>query len=63
MHALCAFGGPALLLSMTGQATRALSTARLSLLPGVHLPPIDAVVFCGPSESEHKAHPGRTHLG
>jgi hypothetical protein len=33
----------------TGQAARALSTARLHVSPRFHLPPIYAVVFCGPS--------------
>jgi hypothetical protein len=33
----------------TGQAARALSTARLSVLPHVHLPPINVLVSHGPS--------------
>src|SRR5690606_21389340 len=49
--------GPSL---WTGQATRALSTARLSVLPRVHLPPIDVVVSHGPSGAYS---PGRIHLG
>jgi hypothetical protein len=44
----------------TGQATRALSTARLSMSPCVHLPPINVVVSHGPSEG---LRPGRIHLG
>lgn len=39
----------------TGQARRVLSTARLSVLPHVHLPPINVVVSHDPS--------GRIHLG
>ena len=31
------------------QASRPISTARLSMLPRLHLPPINAVVSCGPS--------------
>src|SRR6185437_10958223 len=46
--------------SWTGQASRALSTARLHASQRVHLPPINAVVFCGPSEGRN---PGRIHLG
>ena len=34
-----------------GQASRAISTARLSMLPCLHLPPIDVLVSDGPSES------------
>jgi hypothetical protein len=43
-----------------GQATRALSTARLHALLHVHLPPINAVVFCGPSGGLPL---GKIHLG
>ena len=46
---VCLIGRPAS--SRTGQATRALSTARLSTSRCVHLPPIDVVVFHGPSEA------------
>ena len=31
------------------QAARPISTARLNVLPRLHLPPIHAVVSCGPS--------------
>jgi len=44
----------------TGQAARALSTARLHVSPRFHLPPIHVVVSHGPSEG---LRPGRTHLG
>src|SRR5690606_12117019 len=37
--------------SWAGQASRAISTARLSTLPCLHLPPIDVLVSNGPSES------------
>ena len=33
-----------------GQATRAISTARLNVLPRLHLPPINVLVSYGPSE-------------
>jgi hypothetical protein len=44
----------------SGQAARALSTARLRVLPRFHLPPINVVVSHGPSEA---LRPGRIHLG
>jgi hypothetical protein len=50
----CWMGGGA------GQATRAISTARLHVLPRVHLPPIDVVVCYGPSETRRS---GSVHLG
>src|SRR5690606_39694905 len=43
-----------------GQATRAISTAWLSTLPCLHLPPIDVLVSNGPSEG---LRPGSAHLG
>jgi hypothetical protein len=43
-----------------GQASRALSTARLHVLPRFHLPPINVVVSHGPSGV---LRPGRIHLG
>ena len=43
-----------------GQATRAISTARLHVLPRFHLPPIDVVVSYGPSETRRS---GSVHLG
>ena len=43
----------------TGQAARALSTARLHGLPRFHLPPINVVVSHGPSEVFR---PGSVHL-
>src|SRR5690606_19505007 len=43
-----------------GQATRAISTAWLSTLPCLHLPPIDVLVSNGPSEG---LCPGSAHLG
>jgi len=33
-----------------GQASRAISTARLHMLPRFHLPPINVLVSYGPSE-------------
>ena len=36
--------------SHAGQASRALSTARLHMLPCFHLPPINVLVSHGPSE-------------
>ena len=42
------------------QATRAISTARLHVLPHFHLPPINVLVSHGPSEV---LRPGSTHLG
>ena len=42
------------------QATRAISTARLHVLPRFHLPPINVLVSHGPSEARR---PGSTHLG
>ena len=42
------------------QASRPISTARLNVLPRVHLPPIHAVVSCGPSGT---CRYGRSHLG
>ena len=44
----------------SGQATRALSTARLRMLPCFYLPPINVVVSHGPSGV---LRPGRIHLG
>ena len=41
------------------QASRPISTARLSMLPRLHLPPINAVVSCGPSGTLRC---GRSHL-
>ena len=41
------------------QATRAISTARLHVLPHFHLPPINVLVSHGPSEVRR---PGSTHL-
>ena len=35
----------------TGQASRAISTARLHVLPRFHLPPINVLVSHGPSEN------------
>jgi len=35
---------------MAGQASRGISTARLHMLPCVHLPPINVLVSYGPSE-------------
>ena len=43
-----------------GQASRAISTARLHVLPRFHLPPINVVVSYGPSEV---LRPGSVHLG
>jgi len=43
-----------------GQATRAISTAWLSTLPCLHLPPIDVLVSDGPSGV---LRPGSAHLG
>ena len=42
------------------QASRPISTARLRRLPALHLPPIHAVVSCGPSGTLRC---GRSHLG
>jgi hypothetical protein len=42
------------------QAARAISTARLSMLPCVHLPPINVLVSNGPSEG---LRPGSAGLG
>jgi hypothetical protein len=57
-------GFPSYLLPLTsylsGQAARALSTARLHVLPRFYLPPIDVVVSHGPSGV---LRPGRIHLG
>ena len=44
----------------SGQAARALSTARLHVLPRFYLPPINVVVSHGPSGV---LRPGRIHLG
>ena len=44
----------------TGQASRAISTARLSMLPCLHLRPINVVVSNGPSESFRS---GKIRLG
>jgi len=46
--------------SGVSQATRAISTARLHVLPRFHLPPINVLVSHGPSEA---LRPGSTHLG
>ena len=35
------------------QASRPISTARLRRLPALHLPPIHAVVSCGPSGTSY----------
>src|SRR5690606_19589524 len=43
-----------------GQASRAISTARLSTSPCLHLPPIDVLVSNGPSGV---LRPGSAHLG
>ena len=45
--------------SNAGQASRALSTARLHMLPCFHLPPINVLVSHGPSEG---LRPGSAHL-
>ena len=42
------------------QAARPISTARLKRLHALHLPPINAVVSCGPSGTLRC---GRSHLG
>jgi hypothetical protein len=44
----------------TGQASRAISTARLRRLPVLHLPPINVLVSNGPSGD---LRPGSTRLG
>ena len=46
---------------MAGQASRAISTARLHVSPRFHLPPINVLVSHGPSEAPRG--PGSTHLG
>ena len=43
-----------------GQASRAISTARLRRLPALHLPPINVLVSNGPSEG---LRPGSARLG
>ena len=43
-----------------GQASRAISTARLHMLPCFHLPPINVIVSHGPSGD---LRPGSAHLG
>ncbi len=43
-----------------GQASRAISTARLHVLPRFHLPPINVIVSHGPSELLNEA--GSAHL-
>ena len=55
-------GGSGVLPCPTGvsQATRAISTARLHMLPCFHLPPINVLVSHGPSETRRS---GSTHLG
>jgi hypothetical protein len=49
-----------LLVGWTGQASRAISTARLNMLPCLHLRPINVLVSNGPSEV---LRPGKIRLG
>ena len=53
-------GEPVLICKEEDQAARPISTARLNVLPRLHLPPIHAVVSCGPSGTLRY---GRSHLG
>ena len=57
---LCGHGEPVLICKEEDQAARPISTARLNVLPRLHLPPIHAVVSCGPSGTLRY---GRSHLG
>ena len=45
---LSGYGEPILNAKEEDQAARPISTARLNVLPRLHLPPIHAVVSCGP---------------
>ena len=52
-------GGCRILGGGVSQASRAISTARLHVLPRFHLPPINVLVSHGPSEARR---PGSAHL-